>query len=118
VANVDDRTTSLVLSTLSDTERQSAVAYLRPDQIDPGARFPALPVPIVPRSASFLAFIDPTPSANWGHNCRYLIIDAESFDVTSHPARFPPFYVRGEQEWRVVYRAPGVLDSFIYGGHR
>jgi hypothetical protein len=118
VANDNDRTTIVVLRNLSELERQSAVAYLRPDQLDPGARFAASPIPIVARSASFLAFIDPTPSANWGHNCRYLIIDAKSFDVTSHPAGFPPFDIPGEQEWRVVYRAPGVSESYIYGAHR
>ena len=118
MANVDDRMTGVVLSTLTDTERESGVAYLRADQLVPGARVGPLSDPIVLRSVSFLAFIDPTPSANWGHDCRYLVIDAESLDVTSHQASLPPFIARGQGKWRVVYRAPGVPDSFIYGSHR
>lgn len=117
VATDDDHAIKVILDALTADERPGGVAYLRPDPLHAGISFPASPAALVARSTCRLAFVDPTPSANWGHDCRYLAIDVSTFVVMSHRARFPPFHVKGEQEWRIVYRAPGLQDAFVHGGH-
>lgn len=112
-----DSAIRVLLDAMTSAERQYGVAYLRGDTLDEGEGFPASPTPFVAADASYLAFVDPTPSANWGHDCRYLTIDTATLAVASHAARFPPFRVRGELRWEAVYRAPGVLDEFVWSGN-
>jgi hypothetical protein len=104
----------VLLGAMTSAERHDGVAYLRVDLLSAGETFPASPNPIVAARASYLAFVDPSPAANWGHDCRYLTIDAATLAVASHAARFPPFGTRGERRWEPVYRAPGVPDAFVW----
>jgi hypothetical protein len=115
VATDDDHVIQAILDALTSADRPTGVAYLRLRPLAAGTPFPASPVPIVPQTTSHLAFVDPTPKANWGHDCRYLAIDVNTLVVTPHPARFPPFHLNGEREWRVAYRAPGLPDAFVHG---
>lgn len=107
----------VLLGAMTSAERRGGVAYLRRDPLEAGQTFPASPIPIVVTRACYLAFIDPSPSANWGHDCRYLTIDTDKLAVGSHSARFPPFGARGERRWEPVYRAPGVTDAFVWSAN-
>jgi hypothetical protein len=107
----------VLLGAMTNAERRGGVAYLRLDLLEAGQTFPASPIPIVVTRACYLAFVDPSPSANWGHDCRYLIIDVDTLAVGSHAARLPPFGARGERRWEPVYRAPGVLDAFVWSAN-
>jgi hypothetical protein len=57
-----------------------------------------------------LAFADLEPGVNWGHRCRYLLVDAGSGEVRRIDAQFPPFLRGMPPGMRVVYRAAGVPD--------
>ena len=38
-----------------------------------------------------VAFVDLQPEANWGHDCRYLLVDPETGELQMVMAQFPPF---------------------------
>jgi hypothetical protein len=59
---------------------------------------------------TLVAFVDLEPGVNWGHRCRYLLLDRDSGDVRAIDAQFPPFLRGMPPGLRVVYRAPGVPD--------
>jgi hypothetical protein len=109
----DDEIVQAVLSSLTRAERDGGVAYLRVQPLAAGEAYPLSPAPIFAEHACRLAFVDPSPAANWGHACRYLTIDAFTLAVASHAARLPPAGLFGA-EWRLVHRAPGVPDALVF----
>jgi hypothetical protein len=60
-----------------------------------------------------LAFVDREPLANWGHPCRFVLIDGDTGEITTLEARFPPFGSILVGKWEVVSRAPSVPISAI-----
>ena len=93
----------IVIEALEPAERAGGVAYLC---VTPFAAGQTLAVPLQPIGIDrdcYVAFIDAQPHANWGHACRYLLIDTRTGEVTSHPRRFPAF-TAADDRWRVVYR--------------
>jgi len=65
----------------------------------------------------FLAFVDLDPMANWGHACRYVLINPNTGEAKSIAAQFPPFGPERNREpkyhWRLLYQAPGVPDAVL-----
>jgi hypothetical protein len=104
---------SLILSFLTPDERAHAVAYALNDPVPAGTTIASSPAPVVAPSNVYVAFVDQQPSANWGHPARYLLVDAQSGALTSVDARFPPFAGRSASAWHVIYRAPGIPDTFV-----
>ena len=101
-----ERIASIVIEALEPAERANGVAYLCDT---PFAAGQTLAVPLQPIAIGrdcYVAFIDAQPLANWGHACRYLLIDARTGEATSHPRRFPAF-TAGDDRWRVVHRPSG-----------
>jgi hypothetical protein len=100
------RIASIVTGALEPAEHAGGVAYLC---VTPFAAGQTLAVPGQPVAIDrdcYVAFVDADPQANWGHACRYLLIDAHTGEVTSHPRRFPAFYV-SRRRWQVVHRPSG-----------
>jgi hypothetical protein len=94
---------SIVIGALEPAERAGGVAYLCVTPFAAGQTL-AVPVqPVVIDRDCYVAFVDTHPHANWGHDCRYLLIDAGSGEVTSLPRRFPAF-TAADERWRVVHR--------------
>lgn len=59
---------------------------------------------IVCKQASILVFADDAPLANFGHDCRYLLYDANNGNLHSEiPARFPPFLRKPPETLRVFH---------------
>jgi len=101
-----ERIASIVIGALEPAERTGGVAYLC---VTPFTAGQTLAVPLQPLAierACYVAFVDAQPHANWGHACRYLLIDAHTGEVTSHPRRFPAF-TAADDRWRVVHRPSG-----------
>ena len=105
--------TSILLAQLTPAERSAAVVYSRADPIPPGSvlRFPHLS--LKDPWEALLAFIDREPQADWGHSCRYLLLNHETGDVLSTEARFPPFRQDELRRWKVLFQAPGVPDALL-----
>ncbi|HVM48815.1 MAG TPA: C13 family peptidase [Candidatus Acidoferrum sp.] len=65
---------------------------------------------IVCKQASILVFADDAPLANFGHDCRYLLYDANTGSLHSEiPARFPPF-LRKRPETLLPFHEPVSID--------
>jgi hypothetical protein len=103
----------LLISLLSDEERQGSLAYALEQPLGKGEsiRFPGIRVEATARS--YLGFIDREPSANWGHPARYMIANLEGGEIQSLEARMPPFQAGSDLRWRLVYQGPGVADALV-----
>lgn len=98
---------------LTSAERDGGVVYATANSIPRGT---ALQLPDrtihVPADA-LLAFVDRDPLANWGHPCRYVLVEAATGRMTSIEARFPPFSANIAAKWTVVHQASSVPDSAL-----
>ncbi|CAB3753516.1 hypothetical protein LMG29739_01751 [Paraburkholderia solisilvae] len=108
----DRQLTDILISQLTTSEQAHGVAYVCSTMFVKGTTisFPHLEID-VPWDA-YLAFIDGDPAANWGHACRYVLLNPETGDTLSREARFPPFQ-RGATDWQIAYRAPGIPDGIL-----
>ena len=97
---------NLLVAELNAEERSGGVVYLAAPPVEGGTHleFPRLEIEVP--SPAWLAFIDGKPNHDWGHPCRYLLIDDVTGRVQSYPAQFPPFRPSAPWHWRVVYMAP------------
>lgn len=104
-ARIEER----VLETLSEEERSRAVVYVDDRVLEPGAEIEIDGGRVRVDAPTVLAFVDLEPGVNWGHRCRYVLVDRESGTRTVE-AEFPPFLRAAVPGLRVAYRAPGVPD--------
>jgi hypothetical protein len=109
----DDDLISILLAQLTPDEIDHGVVYvaMTPIAAEPRLELPRMAI-AVPWEA-LLAFIDRDPMANWGHACRYSLINRESGEVQSFEAQFPPFHRDEERRWRVAYKAPSVPSAVL-----
>ena len=63
-------------------------------------------------STGVVAFIDLEPRVNWGHACRYLLVNIETGETRTVDAQFPPFLRGYPDTLRVImrYGAPPLHD--------
>ena len=103
-----DQISELALTNLSPEERLSSVVYLEERVLPKGAVLEVdgeemrMPWPAVK------VFVDLEPTANWGHDCRYLLINAESGELRAIDARFPPFVHGTPDRLRVILKGEAV----------
>jgi hypothetical protein len=107
------RAITLALSTLTEQERQGAAVYIDTRELEREARVAIGRAEIEAPSRGYLVFVDPHPTANWGHPCRYLFVDGETGAVHRFDAQFPP-YLRGISPtlrliWKGLQVPPEVL---------
>ena len=104
---------SRVLRELTDSERGSALMYRFVPVLDSAQTLRFAHTEIFAPAKATLAFVDQEPTANWGHRCRYVLIDRDTDLATSIAAKFPPFTAQNRSEWRLIYQAPDVPDRFV-----
>ena len=63
-------------------------------------------------STGVVAFVDLEPRVNWGHACRYLLVNIETGETRTVDAQFPPFLRGYPDTLRVImrYGAPPLHD--------
>lgn len=98
------------IASLSDEERPRAVVYMGDRVLEPGEELEVDGGHVKIDAPTVVAFVDLEPGVNWGHRCRYLLVDRDSGDVRAIDAQFPPFLRGMPPGLRVVYQAPGVPD--------
>jgi len=113
MARTEEELHALLLAQLTPAEREHGVAYTLATPIPQGAtlEFPSCTLQ-VPWPA-LLIFIDGDPRANWGHPCRYVLINRNTGETRLVEARFPPMSRASSKYWRIAYRAPGVPDAAL-----
>jgi hypothetical protein len=98
---------------LSEEERQRAVVYVLDRVLEAGDELEIDGVRVAIDAPTVVAFVDLEPGVNWGHRCRYLLLDAGSGEVRALDAQFPPFLRGVPPELRVVYSGPDVPEWAI-----
>jgi hypothetical protein len=105
-----DEVARRALEELTDDERRGGVVYL--DAADGATasilRIDGREISIPPTTA--VVFVDRVPQANWGHSCRYLLIDRQDGSHQSIDAQFPPFMRGVPKTLRVVWQGETVPD--------
>jgi hypothetical protein len=105
-----DQISELVLNSLTPEERLSSVVYLEERVLPQDAVLEVdgeqvrMPWPAVK------VFVDLEPTANWGHDCRYVLVNAESGELCTIDARFPPFLHGVPDGLRVVLKGEDVPE--------
>jgi hypothetical protein len=100
----------VAVDSLSVEERSRAVVYLSDRELGPGEEVEIDGGRVQVDAPTVLAFADLEPGVNWGHRCRYLLVDVGSGEARGIDAQFPPFLRGMPPGMRVVYRAEGVSD--------
>jgi hypothetical protein len=103
----------LLVAELDHDERSSGVAYYAELRIRAGSTVTVGRGEVDAPWDALLGFVDREPMANWGHSCRYVLINAETGEVRSIEAQLPPFGPADERQWRVAYKAPSVPDAAV-----
>jgi hypothetical protein len=104
---------SALMEQLTPAERQRAVVYELSDTVVRGTVLSLPHQTINVPSEALVAFIDQEPTANWGHACRYVLVELETGRISSWEARFPPFGTSLGSEWRVAYQAASVPEGAV-----
>ena len=100
----------VAIESLSEEERSRAVVYVSDRLLEPGDSLEIDGRRVQVDAPTVVVFADLEPGVNWGHRCRYLLVDRDSGDVRAVDAQFPPFLRGMPPDLRVVYQAPGVPD--------
>lgn len=103
---LSDNFTLLAKPHLTDAELANSVVYALETFMpsDEKLQFPGIAID-VPKE-THLIFVDREPMANWGHSCRYILLDCKSRKINSFEGRLPPFRKDDSLVWKVVYKAP------------
>jgi len=109
----DDELLGIFLAQLDERERATAVAYYATSPVPAGARLAIPRADITAPWDALLGFIDREPAANWGHACRYVLINRETGEVLSIEARLPPFAGEAPGRWRVAHKPDSIPDTML-----
>lgn len=105
-----DKVAEKAMAQLTVDERRNGVLYLDQRELAPNSLVSIDGREVQVRTASAMAFVDQEPRANWGHACRYMLIDLAGGGVTSIPAQFPPYLRHVPAELHVVFKGEAVPD--------
>ena len=100
----------IAVASLAEDERPHAIVYADDRVVEGGDEIDIDGGRVQVDAPTVLAFADLEPGVNWGHRCRYLLVDVGSGEVRGIDAQFPPFLRGNTPGLRVVYRAAGVPD--------
>jgi hypothetical protein len=84
--------------------------YLDRRVFAPGQSAPVDGEEIPVQAPTAVAFVDLEPRANWGHRCRYLLIDVERGEIRSVDKQFPPFLTGVPRSLRLVWQGDAVPE--------
>jgi hypothetical protein len=108
-----DEVAQRALRELSDDERHGGVAYLDKRELAAGSTLRLGNRDIrIPRPSA-LVFVDRMPRANWGHSCRYIVVELETGAVESIEAQFPPFLREVPQTLSPIAKGEEVPDWVV-----
>jgi inner membrane transporter RhtA len=98
---------------LAPEERDASVVYVDERILPAGVAVELDGRSVELDRAVAVAFVDLEPRLNWGHRCRYLLVDAETGAVDAVEARMPPFLRGAPPTLRLVWRGADVPDDAI-----
>lgn len=98
------------LAELTPEERKRSAVYLDEAIVNDGSRIEIDRKPVQVRFDALVVFVDREPQSNWGHSCRYLLIDRETGAKQSMEASYPPFLRGASQTLRLIWKGEDVPD--------
>ena len=101
------------LAALTDRERRSAAVYIDVNPIPAGGAVVIGRKEVTFPAAGYLAFVDPAPTANWGHACRYLFVESDTHRIHEVPAQFPPFLRGVPPTLRLIHKGADVPEAVL-----
>jgi hypothetical protein len=97
-------------ATLSASEKDSSAVYLDSTEIKGGTSVDAGRITIEAPWDSYLSFVDLQPAVNWGHSCRYLLVNVHTGEVKTFEASFPPFLKGPSKTLQLIWRGARVPE--------
>ena len=98
----------IAVASLAEDERPHAIVYADDRVVEDGDE-----IVIDGGRVQVDAFVDLEPGVNWGHRCRYLLLDRETGELRAVDAQFPPFMRGASSGLRVVYQGAEAPDWAI-----
>ncbi len=97
------------LATLSEKEKRESAVYLKQNVLEKSAsaRIGRRAVQIT--TPCMMVFVDLFPRANWGHNCRYLLIGLDGKVLEKIDDQFPP----GADDLLLAHKGDEVEDWML-----
>jgi hypothetical protein len=105
-----DEIARLAIAAIPAEQLRGAVLYLDRRTIAPGEAVPTGRDTLTADRPAALAFLDLAPAANWGHPCRYLLIDLATGAVRAADATHPPFLRGAAPTLAAIAKGPEVPD--------
>jgi hypothetical protein len=103
---------STILGSIEPHELSHCIVYLCLSIIPEGRiSFPRISIEV--SRASYLAFIDLDPLANWGHPTRYLLVEKETGKRKVIDAEFPPLGSNNKMKWDLLYKSQSIPDQAV-----
>jgi hypothetical protein len=103
-----EQITADVLSTLTRQELDSSAIYLDLTELKVGSTVEVDRKPVQVPFDSIMAFIDLKPAANWGHPCRYLLVNRADGAKRSFEGSYPPFLKGARPTLRLIWKGSNV----------
>ncbi len=98
------------IASIPAEQLRGAVLYLDRRALAPGEAVPTGRATLTADRPAALAFLDLAPEANWGHPCRYLLIDLATGAVQPADATHPPFLRGAAPSLVAIAKDPAVPD--------
>ena len=103
----------IAVASLAEDERPHAIVYADDRVVEGGDEIDIDGGRVQVDAPTVVAFVDLEPGVNWGHRCRYLLIDRETGELRAVDAQFPPFMRGASPGLRVVYQGGEAPDWAI-----
>ena len=95
---------NVVLAQLPQTRRECSVVYLDKQMRPAGSDIEVDYKKVLLDQPTVVGFIDLEPEMNWGHACRYVLVNIESGEHRNIDAHFPPFLRENSSDLIVLFK--------------
>lgn len=100
----------VVLAQVPEARRAQPVVYLDPAVKAAGSEIEIDYKKVQLEAPTIVGFIDLEPEMNWGHPCRYVLVNPESGQHREIDAHFPPFLRASPPDLIVLFKGDEVPD--------
>ena len=95
---------NIILPELSDDEINQSIIYFDTKVLQPGDKVRIGKSLTSMSSNAYLVFVDLEPKANWGHKCKYFLIDPKTKTAKITNEEFPPHLDEYPESFIVILR--------------
>lgn len=93
-----------ILKNLSNNEKEESIIYWDKKLLEKGDQVKIGKTTIKMPFTGYLVFVDLEPKANWGHSCRYFLVDTEIGETRVIKEELPPYFGDYPKSFKVIQR--------------